>query len=246
MTTVFLCNPAFVPPNCLTHMAALLTSLNSDLAPNVTQKQATTEKEKDLAVIKKPQRINVKTIFINVPSGPVVIGSGYGPRGSGFDSRRVQIIWEAVGLERARSSLEWNLREIRVENHLGKITLNRPDRDSNTDLPFIGSLVHCSSDALNHVAIKVGAIFIKSAEVGVSRAEELLKGGEPQVRVLRAIESSSINTPQDGCGHLGAANWVLGRLGTRSYDGSAQMVAVVYKSLYFSRGCLDEESLRNE
>nr|CAD7402706.1 unnamed protein product [Timema cristinae] len=39
--------------------------------------------------------------------GLVVIGSGYGPRGPGFDSRCVQIICKAVGLERARFNLEW-------------------------------------------------------------------------------------------------------------------------------------------
>nr|CAD7266198.1 unnamed protein product [Timema shepardi] len=38
--------------------------------------------------------------------GLVVIGSGYGPRGSRFDSRRVQIIWEAVGLELAEKWLK--------------------------------------------------------------------------------------------------------------------------------------------
>nr|CAD7264263.1 unnamed protein product [Timema shepardi] len=48
----------------------------------------------------------------NVSSGLVVIGSGYGPRGPGFDSRCVQIIWEAVGLERARFSLGWINKEL--------------------------------------------------------------------------------------------------------------------------------------
>nr|CAD7257422.1 unnamed protein product [Timema shepardi] len=34
------------------------------------------------------------------PKIVIVIGSGYGPKGLGFDSQRVQIIWEAVGLRR--------------------------------------------------------------------------------------------------------------------------------------------------
>nr|CAD7400440.1 unnamed protein product [Timema cristinae] len=44
--------------------------------------------------------------FENRLCGLVVISSGYGPRGPGFDSRCVQIIWEAVGLER------WDIRPI--------------------------------------------------------------------------------------------------------------------------------------
>nr|CAD7414613.1 unnamed protein product [Timema cristinae] len=42
----------------------------------------------------------------------VVIGSGYGPRGPVFDSLRVHIIWEAVGLERFRFSLRWINKEL--------------------------------------------------------------------------------------------------------------------------------------
>nr|CAD7424428.1 unnamed protein product [Timema monikensis] len=37
-------------------------------------------------------------------------GSGYGLRGPGFDSRRVQIIWEAVGLERKAELNGWSHR----------------------------------------------------------------------------------------------------------------------------------------
>nr|CAD7197437.1 unnamed protein product [Timema douglasi] len=40
----------------------------------------------------------------------------------------------------------------RVENHFGKTILNTPDRDSNLNLPIIGSLVYCKSRSLNHVA----------------------------------------------------------------------------------------------
>nr|CAD7585811.1 unnamed protein product [Timema genevievae] len=40
----------------------------------------------------------------------------------------------------------------RLENHFGKATLSIPDRDSNLDLPVIGSLAHSKSSALDHVA----------------------------------------------------------------------------------------------
>nr|CAD7257425.1 unnamed protein product [Timema shepardi] len=42
----------------------------------------------------------------------MVIGSGYRPIGPGFDSRRIQIIWEAVGLERTSPSMANQLRLI--------------------------------------------------------------------------------------------------------------------------------------
>nr|CAD7398258.1 unnamed protein product [Timema poppensis] len=44
-----------------------------------------------------------------------------------------------------------HLRGGRLENHLGKTTLNTPDRDLNLNLPIIGSLVYCESSALDHV-----------------------------------------------------------------------------------------------
>nr|CAD7395565.1 unnamed protein product [Timema poppensis] len=40
------------------------------------------------------------------------------------------------------------------ENHFGKSTLSTLGRDSNIDLPFIGSLFYCKSDALDHAATK--------------------------------------------------------------------------------------------
>nr|CAD7264273.1 unnamed protein product [Timema shepardi] len=46
----------------------------------------------------------------------MVIGSGYGPRGPGFDSQCIQIIWEAVGLERDEALKE------RVQSSLSQHT----------------------------------------------------------------------------------------------------------------------------
>nr|CAD7414367.1 unnamed protein product [Timema poppensis] len=45
-----------------------------------------------------------------------------------------------------------HLRRGRGENHFGKITLSTFDRDSNLELPVIGSLVYCDSSALDHAA----------------------------------------------------------------------------------------------
>jgi hypothetical protein len=50
--------------------------------------------------------------------------SGYTPRGTGFDSGRDQIFWEAIGLERGPLSLvriseeitEWKIRGSGLEN----------------------------------------------------------------------------------------------------------------------------------
>nr|CAD7455474.1 unnamed protein product [Timema tahoe] len=47
-----------------------------------------------------------------------------------------------------------HLRGGRVESHLRKTTLNTPDRDSNLDIPVIGSPVYCESNNLNHAATK--------------------------------------------------------------------------------------------
>nr|CAD7451066.1 unnamed protein product [Timema bartmani] len=38
------------------------------------------------------------------------------------------------------------------EHNFGKTTLSTPDRDSNLNLPIIGSLVYCKSNALDHTA----------------------------------------------------------------------------------------------
>nr|CAD7404835.1 unnamed protein product [Timema poppensis] len=46
----------------------------------------------------------------------------------------------------------------KVENNLGKTTLRTPDRDSNIDLPVIGSLVYCKSDALVHAATDAASL----------------------------------------------------------------------------------------
>nr|CAD7441126.1 unnamed protein product [Timema bartmani] len=42
----------------------------------------------------------------------------------------------------------------KVENYFGKTTFITPDRDSNLDLPVIGSLVYCESSALDHTSIE--------------------------------------------------------------------------------------------
>nr|CAD7462430.1 unnamed protein product [Timema tahoe] len=42
----------------------------------------------------------------------------------------------------------------KVENHFGKPPNRTPDRDSNLNLPVIGSLVYCKSSVLDHVATK--------------------------------------------------------------------------------------------
>nr|CAD7404729.1 unnamed protein product [Timema cristinae] len=44
----------------------------------------------------------------------------------------------------------------RVENHLGNTTLSIPDRESNLDLPVIGTLFYCESSALDHAATQAG------------------------------------------------------------------------------------------
>nr|CAD7609745.1 unnamed protein product [Timema genevievae] len=48
-----------------------------------------------------------------------------------------------------------HLRGERVTNHFVKTTLNTPDRDSNLDLPVIGSLVYCESSTLDYAATEV-------------------------------------------------------------------------------------------
>nr|CAD7395876.1 unnamed protein product [Timema cristinae] len=60
----------------------------------------------------------------------------------------------------------------RVENHFGKTTFTTPNRDSNLDIPVIGSLVYCKSSVLDHAATK--------ADVLSSTAED----GEIEVRIL--------------------------------------------------------------
>nr|CAD7197202.1 unnamed protein product [Timema douglasi] len=43
----------------------------------------------------------------------------------------------------------------RTGNHVRKIALNTPDRNSNSDFPVIGNPVYCKSDVLDHVACKI-------------------------------------------------------------------------------------------
>nr|CAD7438888.1 unnamed protein product [Timema bartmani] len=49
-----------------------------------------------------------------------------------------------------------HLRGGQVENYLGKTALSKPDRDSNLDLPVIGSLVYRESSALDHASTEAG------------------------------------------------------------------------------------------
>nr|CAD7439514.1 unnamed protein product [Timema bartmani] len=45
-----------------------------------------------------------------------------------------------------------------MENHFRKFKLKSPDRDSNLDLPVIGSLIYCESSALDHAATKADTV----------------------------------------------------------------------------------------
>nr|CAD7408708.1 unnamed protein product [Timema poppensis] len=47
------------------------------------------------------------------------------------------------------------LQGARAENHFGKNTFSTRSRDSNLDLPVIGSLVYCESGTLDHAAIEL-------------------------------------------------------------------------------------------
>nr|CAD7456851.1 unnamed protein product [Timema tahoe] len=60
------------------------------------------------------------------------------------------------------------------EKHSGKTTLGTPDRDSNLDLPVIGSLVQHEGDALDHVATE--AVQLIST---LSVLSEMFGTGEP-------------------------------------------------------------------
>nr|CAD7570096.1 unnamed protein product [Timema californicum] len=76
----------------------------------------------------------------------------------------------------------------RMEHHLGKTTSNLPDRDSNLDLPVLGSLVYCESSALDNYAPElkffgtplvvgctlVGAVRTLMEEASLSRGAAML------------------------------------------------------------------------
>nr|CAD7453556.1 unnamed protein product [Timema tahoe] len=66
-----------------------------------------------------------------------------------------------------------------MENHFRKFKLKSPDRDSNLDLPVIGSLIYCESSALDHAATKADdVILIVSSADTVNRDGEPLKFGQ--------------------------------------------------------------------
>nr|CAD7398316.1 unnamed protein product [Timema cristinae] len=48
-----------------------------------------------------------------------------------------------------------HFRRGRVENHLVKTTISRPNRDSNLNLPVIGSEFYCKSSVLDHAATEI-------------------------------------------------------------------------------------------
>nr|CAD7596933.1 unnamed protein product [Timema genevievae] len=69
----------------------------------------------------------------------------------------------------------------RVENHFGRKNLNTPDRDSNLDLPIVGSLVYCESSALDHVASEASLIpiaLVRSEENTSASKETFVSGTE--------------------------------------------------------------------
>jgi hypothetical protein len=57
-------------------------------------------------------RFPMRLLEFSVTSGLVVRVPGYRSRGSGFDSRRYQIFWEVVGLERGPLSLMSTIEEL--------------------------------------------------------------------------------------------------------------------------------------
>nr|CAD7569618.1 unnamed protein product [Timema californicum] len=62
----------------------------------------------------------------------------------------------------------------RVENNFGNTTISTPSRDSNLDLPVIGSLVYCESSALDHAATEADSHQCTSEwEQTISRAKHL-------------------------------------------------------------------------
>nr|CAD7405748.1 unnamed protein product [Timema cristinae] len=98
-----------------------------------------------------------------------------------------------------------------VENHFGK-TLSTPNRDSNLDLPVIGSLVHYESSAIDQAATEMVSSFnnvIKFSRMRITTPQTLLKtyawlrlgGGERKCsctcveRKWRNILETTLSTP---------------------------------------------------
>nr|CAD7448856.1 unnamed protein product [Timema bartmani] len=63
--------------------------------------------------------------------------------------------------EKTTLELYQHLRGWRVENHFGKTTLSTRNRDSNLDLPVIGSLVYCKSSPYGHRSGKCTHIHVE-------------------------------------------------------------------------------------
>ncbi|CAG2058695.1 unnamed protein product, partial [Timema podura] len=60
----------------------------------------------------------------------------------------------SAALEHSTTEVDWS----------GKITLGTPGQDLNPNIPFIGGLVYCECDALNHVATELWNCLIDSRE----------------------------------------------------------------------------------
>nr|CAD7589043.1 unnamed protein product [Timema genevievae] len=72
--------------------------------------------------------------------------------------------------------------EEKVENHFGKTTLNTPNRDSNLDLPGIGSLVYCKGSVLDQAAIEA---WLRSGLVQIVRSSAL--GIQVHLKVAKSV-----------------------------------------------------------
>nr|CAD7575608.1 unnamed protein product [Timema californicum] len=63
----------------------------------------------------------------------------------------------------------------RLENHFGKTTLSKPNRDLNPDIPVIGSLAYCKNSTLGHAATEAGKL-VSTHWVGTARTAHFRVG----------------------------------------------------------------------
>nr|CAD7449849.1 unnamed protein product [Timema bartmani] len=92
---------------------------------------------------RKDDKATIPHLNINRPLGMVFTAPSYEPRGPGSDSRLVPWVFFRKG-ELPRQSPGFGF---------------TPDRDSNLDLPIIGSLVYCKSSASDHPATELSLEF---------------------------------------------------------------------------------------
>nr|CAD7423497.1 unnamed protein product [Timema monikensis] len=78
----------------------------------------------------------------------------------------------------------------RVEHYFGKTILSTPDLDSNLDLPVIGRLIHCESDALDYEATK--SFYTKPLAVENIRSKVRWVGSDVAERFKALKESTSV------------------------------------------------------